>query len=512
MRKQLFTLGVLAFVALLATSAFAASRGVEFQPIGLFPMCDEVPEGEFCDDFPLTTVVDMTGDGQKVVGMHAFFTGGYVWTEETGLGNLGPVNGGVYIARDGSEIASTFFDDTFSWGWSALWTGGFYPDMTWDRQPLMPGFAPCGGSGQSLYNISDDGAITVGLSWEDEDGDGSGCEGATGYITQGGVTTMLDNSVNNDSTRANAVNADGSVIIGWGQTNTREAMKWINGEQSFLCPDPSSQGGDNFCTEGWDVTPDGSLMLTSLATPDDFNARATLVDQAGNFEQLPFPDAPFDPTWDTFQGWAISDDGNTVVGEFGGGGFFGSPPYPVMWNRHLGTTIDLQLFLIGQGLDDLFFWFLDDATAVSSDGKIVAGSGINPDGWIEAYRVDLTKVKLCHKPEGQPQRTIAINWDSVPDHMAHGDILATCEFALSGSSSRAATARESGAMKQDPAYDARIGSIEELNNLGRSIGDSPFGVKANQYPAEMKGIWPDPSKRQSSLEERIRYQKRQQGQ
>jgi len=510
MRKQLFTLGVLALAALLATSAFAASRGVEFLPIGLFPMCDQVPAGEFCDDFPLTTVVDMTGDGQTITGMHAFFSGGYFWTEDTGLNNLGPVNGGVYISNDGSTIASTFFDDTFTWGWSAIWAGGLYPDMTWDRTPLMPGFSPCGGSGQSLYDVNTDGSITVGLSWEDIDGNGNGCDGATAYITQGGVTTMLENSINNDSTRSNAVNGDGSVVVGWMQTNQREASKWVNGVQSFLCPNAIGAGGDQFCSEGWDVTPDGSAMLTSMATPEDFNTRATIVYQDGSYEQLPFPDAPFDPFWDSFQGWAISADGNTVVGEFGGGGFFGSPPYPVVWNRDLGFTLDLQLFLIGQGLDDLFFWFLDDATAVSNDGKFVAGSGGNPDGWIEAYRVDLTKVKICHKPDGN-DRTLAINWDSVPDHLAHGDILSTCEFAgVGGSSSRAADARLIS-ITEHPAADGRIGTIEELNRTQRASGQGGFGVTGHVYPSSGGGMLDkapaQDSRKREALEDRIRNQR-----
>jgi len=35
------------------------------------------------------------------------------------------------------------------------------------------------------------------------------------------------------------VNADGSVVVGFMQTNSRNAAKWVNGVQEFLCPDPS---------------------------------------------------------------------------------------------------------------------------------------------------------------------------------------------------------------------------------------------------------------------------------
>ena len=63
---------------------------------------------------------------------------------------------------------------------------------------------------------------------------------------------------------------------------------------------------------------------------------------------------------------------------------------------------------VRQEFDQRFFerYYLDDATAVSNDGKFVAGSGGNPDGWIEAYRVDLTKVKICHKPDGDRKSVV----------------------------------------------------------------------------------------------------------
>jgi hypothetical protein len=490
MRKQLLALGAVAMVAMvLANPASAASRGATFTPIGLFPMCDQVPPGEFCDNFPLTTVVSMTGDGQTIVGMHAFFSGGYRWTKETGLQNLGPVNGGVYIARGGSEIASTFFDDTFTWGWSAIWAGGFYPNMTWDRLPLVDGFSPCGGSGQSLYGISGDATTTVGLTWIDEDLNGNGCDGARAFVSSGGVTTVLDDSLSGTgSYRANTVNGDGSVIAGWSAPG-RTASLWLNDVETYICDGAYS---DWFCNEAWDITPDGSTILFTGASPDDFNVRASVYDVAtGDIMQLPFPDAPFDPFFDSFQGWSISDDGKTVVGEFGGGGFFGSPPYPVLWNEDLGFTLDVHVFLLGQGLDDLFFWFLDDATEVNSDGTIIAGSGVNPDGWIEAWTADISKVKVCHKPDGNGTgntRTIAIGWESVSDHLGHGDILSTCEFARAGGNSRAMAHRaEMVGSNEDPSHDSRMGDLEMLNRIRERAGQSGmFGSQsvANPYPTD----------------------------
>jgi len=84
----------------------------------------------------------------------------------------------------------------------------------------------------------------------------------------------------------------------------------------------------------------------------------------------------------------------------------------------------------------MWYWYLTDLTAVSADGNTVAGHGNNPDGWLEGYVIDISKVKLCHKPGDPAERTLGVSWDSIPNHMAHGDVLATCEFLQSGARSR----------------------------------------------------------------------------
>jgi hypothetical protein len=103
-------------------------------------------------------------------------------------------------------------------------------------------------------------------------------------------------------------------------------------------------------------------------------------------------------------------------------------------------TIDLQWFLIGQGLDDLWFWYLRNASTVSADGTIIGGDGYNPDFWIEGYHLDINKVSICHFPSGDinKARTLTVGLDSVGDHLAHGDELMTCEFYAGGGNSRAA--------------------------------------------------------------------------
>ena len=62
----------------------------------------------------------------------------------------------------------------------------------------------------------------------------------------------------------------------------------------------------------------------------------------------------------------------------------------------------------------------------------------NPEGWLEGYVIDISKVKICHAPPGNPDnaRTLSIGWDSIGEHVGHGDEVATCEFLKSGARSR----------------------------------------------------------------------------
>jgi hypothetical protein len=478
----MFTVAIVALAMTVATTGFAASRGASFTPIGLFPLCTpETPPDVFCETFPITTTNAMSDDGSTVVGLHAFYGGGYIWTADTGLNTIGPVYSGVYTGSNASRISTTYADPTLTFEQAGYWTGGYWPNNTEQLIPLTPGFAPCGSSGMSVHGASDD--WIVGLTWTDRDLNGNGCEGASGYAwSEGTGTFILDNSISGDgSYRANAVNTDGSVIAGWSAPG-RTASAWINGVETYLC---AGDQADWFCDEGWAVTPDGSTILFTGASPEDFNTRATTYDVAtGTVHQLPFPDAGYDPSWDSFQGWDISADGGTVVGEFGGGGFFGSPPYPVVYVESLDMTIDLQVMLLGQGLDDLYFWFLSTANVVSADGTIIAGYGNNPDGWIEGYQVDISKVKVCHKPEGSGNgnnRTLTIGWDSVGNHLGHGDVLATCEFANSDAAARFAD-RRMAAAAQGPADDVRVSLDRAMKTRERQTGIKFDGQVTNMYP------------------------------
>lgn len=191
-----------------------------------------------------------------------------------------------------------------------------------------------------------------------------------------------------------------------------------------------------FKGEAYDVTPDGQHSCGRNSGYDAASwVNGYITNPDGTFTTIPPPES-FPDFVDPF---AISADGKAVVGRVGNP-FFGAIPF--FWTEGMGTQ-DLRLFMVAQGLDKLFFWGLTDLYDISADGKIMGGRGVNPDGLVEGFIIDISKVWVCHMPPGNPEnaRTLGIDSDSVADHLAHGDFLGTCEFMNSGNLSRAAEFR-----------------------------------------------------------------------
>jgi len=237
---------------------------------------------------------------------------------------------------------------------------------------------------------------------------------------------------------------------------------------AYQCPDTTAcdtnpnYDGNAYKGEVADVSADGEYIVGYNFGNPDYNspgydplpwASAYVRNPDGSFVQVPPP--PGANPYDSWTPFAISDDGGTVVGRYG----WWIYSYPTLWTAETGT-LDLQYFLIGQGFDEMWYWYLTDLTTVSSDGNTVAGHGTNPDGWLEGFVIDISKVKLCHKGGTNAQRTLAVSWDSIGNHLDHGDELATCEFLQSGARSRSVSEfrpeRPDDMVVPDEARDARF--------------------------------------------------------
>ena len=81
---------------------------------------------------------------------------------------------------------------------------------------------------------------------------------------------------------------------------------------------------------------------------------------------------------------ALSDDGNVVVGMSG----WAPPTDAFIWTPET-KMVKMIDYLTSKGITGFNRWVLVSATAVTPDGKVIAGNAINPDGWAEGWIVRL---------------------------------------------------------------------------------------------------------------------------
>ncbi len=554
MRKCLVVLGVAVVAVLLTTSAFAQSRGVTFTPIGFID-----PPGPF----PASSILAMNPQGTIFVASPSFRSSyAVLWTREGGWGTqIGNVAPPIRISEDGTVMSSGIYPDSNpAYLWPGTWLGS--TDM-FSAIPSQPGYAPCGSSRMSFYDMGGNGDYAAGLTW-------SGCSIARGFLWDKATNTTIDTGTpNGQSTRANAVTCDGSAVIGWGTSlgGPRRGARWEKetGTWTFFgdptgqepkackvtpkgctsdsadpvrgCPEyvddgscPTSSKGvctAGVCVGGFDAgktctsssqcggtcaggpnngkrcTSNGSCPDTPVCLPnplwtDDlwkgeaFDATSDgkyavgrnfdyglgwndgyRVNPDGSFDRIPtFPDFPY-----ILNPYVISDNSYAVAGAVGD---FFSGTAPFIWNKDVGT-IDFQLFLIGQGLDELYFWYLSSINAISANGRIVAGGGTNPDGLLEGWIVDLNYVLVCRNPDpaaaaadpgckdgtGDGCRTMRVAYETVGDASEYG----SCEFKRSGGLARAQELRQ---------------ELTEKYHSGVFNGPYKFGPKRNEGPSETR--------------------------
>lgn len=210
--------------------------------------------------FAATSANDMSPDGRWVVGgmdidgdlLQDF---GYRWdrlNNEFVLLDTGSIPTGtstvVAVSDDGQVILGNIPGPPGSEQehQAAIWTEA----NGWTGLGWLPNAGTCP-SRSSAYELSADGTIAVGLSWD-------GCSGRGFIWTE--TTGMLElENLANGSNRASVMSADGSVIAGFAQGNSRTPAMWngITLEGELL--DPTYAMGGEF--QG--MSDDGSVILGS---------------------------------------------------------------------------------------------------------------------------------------------------------------------------------------------------------------------------------------------------------
>lgn len=230
----------------LAAGLATAQTGATFSPI-----VDPVTGGV------AISANDMSPDGRWVVGGIDFngdfaIDAGYRWDRQTNTFTIIEVDNlffgadpAVAISDDGSTVLGSLpgVADALAEE-AAIWTDA----NGWTRLGFLPnaGFCPSRSNG---YELSGDGSVAVGLSWD-------GCSGRGFVWTAADGMQQLEN-MGLGGNRASIVSGDGSLIAGFAQGSTRTPTMWDGKTRQGTLLDPSLQTGGEF----HGVRDDGSVLL-----------------------------------------------------------------------------------------------------------------------------------------------------------------------------------------------------------------------------------------------------------
>ncbi|MCH2134958.1 MAG: hypothetical protein MK101_00070 [Phycisphaerales bacterium] len=283
----------------------------------------------------------------------------FYWSPETGYHIIGGASAGngaggqAAVSADGTVISGTLVDPA-----SGYFTAGRYQVDTGTWTALGGLSGSCDASVSSGWGISGDGEYVVGLGWD-------GCD-AFATIWDGSEAGVSLGSSNGQPTRANAANADGSVIAGWQDGNGRQGAVWVGQTQQLITlPDGSA------AAEASAVSPSGEWVcglgvgpLWGTGDTWRWNTQTQTVEEIPNMsggERY-------------MAGTGITDAGDMIVGgtwPFGLPASFGSA---WVWRASHGTVPLTDLLIESDVMwpDGFNFTFI---SGISPDGRWITGWG-----------------------------------------------------------------------------------------------------------------------------------------
>lgn len=308
-----------------------------------------------------------------VVSLHTSAGAIYKWDASGGLVQIGSISNGypaagrTIVSNDGTKISSsvtnaaTGFNEISTYDVAtATWVnrGGLVP-TGWD------------GSVSSTWGMTANGSTIVGLGF---------LTAANAHAVKWDeVNGMVDlgSIVQGRSSRANAINASGTVIVGWQDESngTRSGAKWQDGVESFI----TDNNGNNVGEAGG-ISADGSTIIGS-ANPNPYVWNAV-----SGLTYITHPNASF-----SFKGGAtgISGDGTKVIGYYRA---FGAPPMSgegFIWTSATGR-VNLNDYAVSLGIATNGVT-MGLPLAISQDGKKIAGMGVNASNQMVAFYLDTSE-------------------------------------------------------------------------------------------------------------------------
>ncbi len=318
---------------------------------------------------------DGTFDGSTIVGSNQITGEYFMWTPGGGATDIGGViagngvGGQARISDDGSRVSGTDLNRVTNFHEMSIY------DTTTGTWTALGGI---GGSSDSEvssgWGMSRNGQHVVGLGWTT----GSSGNGRAIQWTDGGSGVTDLGSTTTRSSRANAVDESGNVVVGWqdSDSGSRQAAVWNNGVQTII------QGpGGSFLTEATAVSGDGEWVVGIGATGSANEAwrwsAATGMQQLGSILGGGFPPP---------RGFAVdvSHDGSTVLGFDRG---FGPPTGGEGWLwTESGGIVSLDAFFASHGVPNVDNFHYSLPLGMSTDGKTFWGLGrsdsVFSTGWV----------------------------------------------------------------------------------------------------------------------------------
>ena len=333
------------------------------------------------DTYGLSWAYDVSADGLVVVGDCLNDTYSFRWNVATGMVMTNDLPGGTLpgtwpspiawlrgargVSADGWATAGTLWD-----GWGAVCAQA--GRWSWDTGLQGLSGPPGGGLYGGAWGISADGSVVVG-----ESNFGSGTE-AFRWTASGGMMGLGDWPGYIFESTARRVSDDGSVVVGWGYPGSTpgaaKAFRWTAAGGMRDLGDLGAEGG----SMAWGVSADGSFIVGQyLSASSGWHNQAFRWTAASGMVGIgDLPGGAFES-----ESRDVSADGSVVVGW----GTTDGGQEAFIWDSAQGMRSLKYVLENDYGLD-LTGWMLTRAYAVSADGRVVVGEGINPNGTIEAWR------------------------------------------------------------------------------------------------------------------------------
>jgi len=313
----------------------------------------------------------VSADGSVVVGWYRWgdWINAFRWTQSSGAIALGFLDD-----SDRSQAYDVSVDGSFVVGRSGLTEE--HQAFRWTQSDGMVGlgYLPDGGPGSSASGVSADGSIVVGdcmlgfegneaFRWTQSDG-----MVGLGYLSDGDYMSY-----------AFDVSADGSTVVGSsGGIDVFQAFRWTQSD-GMVGLGYLHDGDYRSVANG--VSADGSVVVGYSTSSSSRYAEAFRWTESDKMVGLGFlADSNESVALD------VSGDGSTVVGYSGSG--YNTEAF--IWDKINGIR-NLKDLLTDIGHLDLNGWNLDRATAISSDGNTIVGSGTSPNGIPQGWIAKLEK-------------------------------------------------------------------------------------------------------------------------